>query len=49
LQAIAVGQVGSLSAAREILRNSVELKHYQPTDVQLWQQQYENIEQEKIP
>ena len=46
LQAIAVGQVGSLSAAREILRNSVELKHYQPTDVQLWQQQYENIEQE---
>ena len=49
LQAIAVGQVGSLSAAREILRNSVELKHYQPTDVQLWRQQYENIEQEKIP
>jgi len=49
LQAIAVGQVRSLSAAREILRNSVELKHYQPTDVQLWQQQYENIEQGKIP
>jgi sugar (pentulose or hexulose) kinase len=42
-QAIACGQVKSLAAGREIVRNSFELKEYQPKDTQLWQEQYKLV------
>ena len=41
MQAKAAGQIGTLNQAREIVRNSFELKEYQPQDVALWQKQYE--------
>ena len=40
LQAKATGQIESLAEARDIVRNSFELKEYQPQDVALWEEQY---------
>ena len=43
LQAKATGQIESLAEARDIVRNSFELKVYQPQDVALWEEQYKKI------
>ncbi len=43
MQAKATGQVKSLTEAREIVRNSFELKEYNPKDVSLWQERYNEI------
>jgi len=40
MQAIATGQIQSLAEARQIVRNSFELKEYEPQDTSLWQKQY---------
>lgn len=40
MQAKATGQINTLAQARKIVRNSFELKEYQPQDVPLWEQQY---------
>jgi rhamnulokinase len=40
MQAIATGQIESLAEARRIVRNSFELKEYEPQDTPLWQEQY---------
>ena len=40
MQAIATGQIRSLSEARDIVRKSFDLKEYQPQDTALWQEQY---------
>jgi len=44
MQAIATGQITTLDRAREIVRNSFNLKEYQPQDVSLWQEQYKSID-----
>jgi sugar (pentulose or hexulose) kinase len=44
MQAKAIGQIKSLVELREIVRNSFELKEYQPQDTKLWDKQYERIE-----
>ncbi len=41
MQAIATGQIKTLDQAREIVRNSFELKEYQPQQTSLWKEQYE--------
>jgi len=41
MQAKAAGQIKTLSRARQIVRNSFDLKEYQPQDTALWQKQYE--------
>ncbi len=41
MQALATGQIGSLSELRQIVANSFDLKTYEPQDVDLWAQQYE--------
>jgi rhamnulokinase len=41
MQAKATGQIRTLAEAREILRNSFELKEYEPQQTSLWQEQYE--------
>jgi rhamnulokinase len=41
MQAIATGQIKSLVEARKIIRDSFELKEYEPQDISLWQKQYE--------
>jgi sugar (pentulose or hexulose) kinase len=43
MQARATGQIKSLEQAREIARNSFNLKEYQPQDVSLWDKQYEKV------
>jgi rhamnulokinase len=43
MQARAVGQIKSLAELREIVRNSFELKEYEPKDSELWDKQYERI------
>jgi rhamnulokinase len=40
MQAKATGQVRSISEAREVIRNSFEMKEYQPQDTALWERQY---------
>jgi sugar (pentulose or hexulose) kinase len=40
MQAIATEQITSLAEARQIIRNSFELKEYEPQDTELWQKQY---------
>ena len=40
MQAKATGQIQSLAQVREIVRNSFDLKEYQPQDVSLWDEQY---------
>jgi rhamnulokinase len=41
MQAKATGQIKTLDQAREIVRNSFELKEYQPQQTSLWQERYE--------
>ncbi|MFC1634826.1 rhamnulokinase family protein [Planctomycetota bacterium] len=41
MQARAAGQIKSLAEAREILRNSFELKEYNPQQTSLWAERYE--------
>lgn len=41
MQAKAAGQIKTLAKAREIVRNSFELKEYEPQDSALWKKQYE--------
>ncbi len=43
MQAKATGQIKSLDEAREIVRNSFELKEYKPRDVSLWRERYNEI------
>jgi len=43
MQAKATGQIKTLAEAREIVRNSYELKEYQPQDSQLWEEEYKKI------
>jgi len=43
MQARAAGQIKTLAEARNIVRNSFELKEYQPQDVSLWQEQYKKV------
>ena len=43
MQAKAIGQIKSLTELRKTVRNSFELKEYQPQNTQLWDQQYEKI------
>jgi len=43
MQAKATGQIKTLAEARQIVRNSFELKEYQPKEASLWQKQYEKI------
>jgi sugar (pentulose or hexulose) kinase len=48
MQARAMGQIRTLVKAREIIRNSFELKQYQPQEVSLWEKQYdERIKNQK--
>ncbi len=42
MQAKAAGQIETLDQAREIVRNSFNLKEYQPQNTSLWQEQYES-------
>ena len=43
MQAKAAGQIDSLSQARKILRNSIEIKEYEPVATEDWQKQYQKI------
>ncbi len=43
MQAKATGQIQSLAQTREIVRNSFDLKEYQPQDVSLWDEQYKKV------
>lgn len=40
MQAIATGQINSVTAGRELIRNSIDLKTYTPEDTQKWEEQY---------
>jgi len=40
MQAKATGQIKTLIEARKIVRNSFEVKEYQPQDAQVWEEQY---------
>jgi rhamnulokinase len=40
MQAKAAGQLKSIDEAREVIRNSFELREYQPQDTALWEKQY---------
>jgi len=44
MQARATGQIKSLSEASEIVRNSFELKEYQPKEAPLWEERYGKLE-----
>jgi len=41
MQARAAGQLTGLAQARKIIRNSIEMKEYQPKETGLWQRQYD--------
>jgi len=43
-QAMATGQIKSLSQLRKIVGNSFELKEYTPAQSELWDNQYKKIE-----
>ncbi len=44
MQAIAAGEVANLAQAREVVRNSFQLKHYEPTqDSEAWDAAYEKF------
>jgi rhamnulokinase len=47
MQAIATEQITSLAEARQIVRNSFELKEYEPEDTSLWQKQYQKSKKQK--
>jgi sugar (pentulose or hexulose) kinase len=42
IQAKATGEIKTLDQARETVRNSFDLKEYQPRDTFVWEQQYKN-------
>jgi sugar (pentulose or hexulose) kinase len=42
IQAKAAGQIKTLAELRKIVRNSFELKEYQPQEASLWDEQYKN-------
>ena len=44
MQAKASGQIKTLAEVRQIVRNSFELKEYQPKKTSLWEKQYRKIE-----
>jgi rhamnulokinase len=43
MQAKATGQISSLAEARDIVRNSFDLKEYLPQEPALWRQQYKKV------
>jgi rhamnulokinase len=43
MQAKAAGQIQSIDEARAVIRNSFELKEYQPQDTALWEKQYKTL------
>jgi rhamnulokinase len=43
MQAKAAGQIKSLAEIREIVRNSFELKQYQPQETALWEDRYKKV------
>jgi rhamnulokinase len=43
VQAMATGDVASLADARKIVRNSFEVKHYQPKDTARWDEAYDRF------
>lgn len=43
VQGMAVGLIGSLSHAREIVRNSFVLQHHEPTDSSAWDEPYKRF------
>jgi sugar (pentulose or hexulose) kinase len=43
MQARATGQIKTLDEARALVRNSFELKEYQPQNPSLWQKQYKKV------
>jgi len=43
MQAKATGQIKNLAEARKIVRNSFELKEYQPQEVSLWEERYNEL------
>ncbi len=43
MQARAAGQIKTLAEARKIVRNSFEVKEYQPHNTSLWEEQYKKI------
>lgn len=47
MQAMAAGQIKSLTELREIVRNSFRPKECQPRDKGLWRQQYEKVKKSK--
>jgi rhamnulokinase len=47
MQARAMGQIKTLAKAREVIRNSFELKQYQPQETSLWDKQYQKVKSEK--
>ncbi len=46
MQAKATGQIKTLAELRAIVRNSFDLKEYQPKDSQLWEEQYKKIKKQ---
>ncbi|MHC4693349.1 MAG: rhamnulokinase [Planctomycetota bacterium] len=42
IQAKATGQIKTLAELRKIVRNSFELKEYEPQEASLWEEQYKN-------
>ena len=40
VQLIALGEIDSVSTARDIIKNSVELKVYEPTEASEWDKHY---------
>ncbi len=43
MQAKATGQLKSIAEARQVVRNSFDLKEYQPQDTARWEQQYDRF------
>jgi rhamnulokinase len=49
LQAIALGHVDSLAAAREIIRNSSQLRRFEPRDREVWDRAFTRFESLLVP
>jgi len=43
MQAKAAGQIKTLDQARKIVRNSFDLKNYQPYQISLWREKYNEL------
>lgn len=46
VQAMAKGQIGSLSELREVVRNSTEIKTYEPTHTDAWDEAYHTFKKQ---